>query len=141
MSDRKKPAWLENSPSAFDIVTCWFPDSLLVDTPGKKLRPCLVTRVLRLHASDQIACIVAFGTSQLKLARRLGLDLIVRRLADLDEIGLPTATRFDLDTLALLPWDDRFFGCWSGFTTPVTGQLTEPCIKEYAYLMMRRFSV
>lgn len=71
---------------------------------------------------------------------RQHLDVIVQNATDMDQFGLYYATRFDLDNTAVLPWERTFFGCWSGYETPVIGNLTEPYIKDYAYKMMVRLS-
>jgi hypothetical protein len=134
------PAWAQGRPSALQIATCWFPDSTSASRPGAKLRPCLITRVLRNRATDQTACDVHFGTTNLKVTTRLGLDLIIQDPVELDLVGLPRATRFDLDQKATLPWNDAFFGCWAGYSSPIIGSLTVELVKEYAFLMMRRLS-
>jgi hypothetical protein len=56
-------------------------------------------------------------------------------------MGLASPTRFDLDHVATLPWNEEFFGGWSGHQTPTIGSLTEEYIREYAFLMMKRLSV
>jgi hypothetical protein len=96
---------------------------------------------MRKTGTDEIACRVAFGTTTLKTLTRLGRDLIIQNALDLDLVGLPCATRFDLDSMATLPWKATFFGCWRGYRTPIIGALTEELVKEYAYLMMRRHSI
>lgn len=87
------------------------------------------------------ACRVAYGTKTLKIVARQHLDLIIQNAVDMAEIGLPCATRFDLDTLLTLPWTREFFGCWKGYRTPVIGALTDTYIRNYAYFMMKRRSV
>ncbi len=139
MPERSEPAWVRFPPSAYDIVACWYPDrGGLASEP--KLRPCLVTVVLRDEESSSFACRVAYGTTSLKIIHRQHLDLIIQNAVDLDQIGLARATRFDLDNTAVLPWTSEFFGCWTGYQTPRIGALTETYIKEYAFLMMRRHS-
>jgi hypothetical protein len=103
-----------------------------------KLRPSLVVSILQNGDSDEYACQVIYGTKNLKLMSRERLDLIVQSAADLRQLGLHRATRFDLDKMVTLPWSPEFFGCWACFNTPVIGSLTEDYIKEYAYMMMRR---
>ena len=68
-----------------------------------------------------------FGTKNIKFAQRKNLDVIIQNAAHLDAIGLPMATRFDLDeqNMARLPWDEEFFGCWAGFSQPKIGTLPE----------------
>jgi hypothetical protein len=69
------------------------------------------------------------------------VDLIVQHTPHVHQMGLARPTRFDLDCVATVPWNEQFFGCWTGNTSPVIGTLTEDYIKEYAYLMMKRASV
>lgn len=129
--------WLSQPPSAFDIVTAYFPET---NPKGElRLRPCLVLEVMR-RPNGQIGCRVAYGTKNLKFVQRKDLDLIVQNAADLDLVGLPMATRFDLDArnLVTLPWTEEFFGCWTGYEHPKIGALTEDYVKSYAYIMALR---
>ncbi|WP_210212413.1 hypothetical protein [Mesorhizobium sp. M8A.F.Ca.ET.021.01.1.1] len=50
------------------------------------------------------------------------------------------ATRFDLDpkNVAVLPWTEEYFGCWTGYQHPKIGALSEDYIKTYAYIMALR---
>lgn len=132
------PNWVGAPPAAHDIVTTWFPEKEPSPDGSLKLRPCLVLNVLRGKSTGNFSCIVAYGTSKLKIHQRRSLDLIIQNSQDLDTIGLPFATRFDLDELAQLPWNPEFFDCWSGYPTPVIGSLTEIYIKDLAYTLMSR---
>ena len=105
-----------------------------------KLRPALVINVLRDRKTGAPACEVAYGTTTLKLMQRETVDLIIQNASDLNYIGLPRATRFDLDEVAILPWTDEFFGCWPGYDSPYIGTLTEDYLKNLAYLLMKRQS-
>jgi hypothetical protein len=136
MSTSHEPDWTRSPPAVFDIVACWFPDE--GGGVGSKLRPCLVTAVLRSEQSRDYACRIAYGTTTLKIVQRSRLDLIIQDAIDLQQMGLARPTRFDLDKLVVLPWIDTFFGCWTGHRSPAIGALTESYIKEYAFLMMRR---
>lgn len=135
-----EPAWTRSRPAAYDIVTCWFPEA---GKPAQdpKLRPCLVTAVLRDEESGRFACRLVYGTTSLKIVHRQHLDLIIQNTVDLDQVGLARATRFDLDNTAVLPWASEFFGRWAGYATPRIGALTETYIRDYAFLMMKRRSV
>jgi hypothetical protein len=84
---------------------------------------------------------VAYGTKILKIVKRKNIDLIIEERSDLAQFGLPRPTRFDLDLIALLPWEPPFFGCWSGYHSPIIGSLNEKFQREYAWLMMKRSSV
>ena len=137
-SRSEAPGWLSEPPSAFDIVTAYFPET---NPKGElRLRPCLVLEVMRGRSSGAIACKLAFGTKRLKFVQRRNLDLIIQNAGDLQEVGLPMATRFDLDAdnLAILPWAESHFGCWSGRRHPRIGSLTEKYVKDYAYIMALR---
>jgi hypothetical protein len=92
--------------------------------------------------SGAIACRIAYGTKNLKFVQRKNLDLIIQNAADLSAVGLPMATRFDLDAknIITLPWTTEFFGCWSGYRHPRIGSLTEDYVKSYAYVMALRQS-
>lgn len=95
---------------------------------------------MRGKKSGAVACRLAYGTKNLKFVQRKDLDLIVQNAADLNAIGLPMATRFDLDekNLATLPWTTEFFGCWGGYRHPRIGALTLDYVKNYAYVMALR---
>jgi hypothetical protein len=130
--------WPSKPPAAFDIVACFFPESEPKPDGSIKLRPALVLSVLRRASTGEVAVRVAYGTKNLKLMHREHLDLIIQNASDMRLMGLAVATRFDLDHVALLPWTDTFFGCWSGYQTPVIGSLTQEYAKELAWLMLKR---
>src|SRR5947209_5692872 len=118
------PAWTVTPPGLFDIVACYFPENQTLDEPGLKLRPALVVKVLRGKKSGGFYCNVAYGTKTLKFLKRQHLDLIIQNAEDLRHLRLYRATRFDLDLIAVeLPWTPDFFGCWSGYASPVIGTL------------------
>jgi hypothetical protein len=121
-----------------DVVTAFFPES---NPKGVlRLRPCLVTRVLQNSETGQFACEVAFGTKNLKLTQRQGVDLIIQNSSDITGMGLSVATRFDLDPekRAILLWNDEYFGCWTGKSSPKLCSLPLEYQKEFAFLIMRR---
>lgn len=136
-----EPKWTTSPPSLFDIVTGFYPESNPKGS-GPALRPCLVTRVLRSRQSGKIACEIAYGTKNLKTWVRGNDDIIIQNSLHLDEIGLPFATRFNLDDnmRIILYWEPPHFDCWSGYSSPKIGHLTEEYQKEYAWIMMRRMS-
>jgi hypothetical protein len=137
-STAKIPRWIETPPSAFDIVTCYYPARNPKPGERPKLRPALVLNVYRGKTNGGFACQVAYGTSHLKTTARQHLDLIIQNAADLSMLGLPMATRFDLDLKVTLPWIAEFFGVWRGYTSPRISALNHDYIKEYAYCMMVR---
>jgi len=65
---------------------------------------------------------VAYGTTNLKTGLR-PLDLRITNFEDLAEIGLPQATRFDLDRTIELPWCKEFFAPYKGYSTILVGKL------------------
>lgn len=134
------PAWLDTLPSAYDIVTCWYPDRLNQGEPGLQLRPGLVIAILRNNKTQEVRVRVAFGTKNLKFATRSDKDVIIQLSSDIDALNLRCATRFDLDYSVDLPWNERFFGCWKGFSSPRLSAFREEHIRLYAYLMLRRRS-
>lgn len=110
----------------------------MAGTPA--LRPCLVTHVFQDTETGDCACEIAYGAKNLKILKRKDKDLIVQNFTDMQEVGIPIATRFDLDgsKRVVLRWDLENFQPWSGFQTPRIGRLTEDYQKEYAWLMMKR---
>ena len=134
-----KPAWTSAPPSTYDIVSCWYPEVEAPDDPGPELRPALVVKVYKGKKTGAYACEVAYGTKNLKVIRRGEIDLIISHPPRL-QVGLARATRFDLDRIVLLPWEPPFFEPWTGNPTPKIGALTEECIRDYAFLMMKRQS-
>jgi hypothetical protein len=70
---------------------------------------------------------VAYGTSKLKSAQRQNVDLIIQNAEQLRNMGLPQATRFDLDpdNCVWLPWASEWFEARDNMKTPVIGHLTE----------------
>lgn len=102
-----------------------------------------MTAVYQDTESGCYACEVAFGTKTLKTHQRRELDIIIVNSSDLDEIGLPIATRFDLDAenRVVMEWIDGSFSPWKGYQSPKIGALTLEYQKEYAWLMAKRGGV
>lgn len=131
-------AWTLSPPSAYDLVTAYYPEQ--GSDPGPKLRPTLCIAVLQGKTTGAFACKIAYGTKELKIIKRGAVDLIIQQTPHVKQMGLARPTRFDLDCVATLPWTEEFFGCWSGRQSPVIGSLTEVYIRDYAFLMMKRLS-
>jgi hypothetical protein len=123
----------------FDIVTGYFPETK-PEAGGAKLRPLLVTKVLRNKQNGSFACEVAYGTSNLKVGQRLLDDIIIQNFNDLNELNLYQATRFVLRKSArvVMPWSSEYFGCWTGHLTPRLSTLLVDYQKDYAFSMMRQ---
>lgn len=134
----KQSKWIAQPPSAFDIVTAYYPEA---NPKGAlNLRPCLVLDVLKGKETGAIACRVTYGTKNLRFVQRKRHDVIIQNHQHLNQMGLPYATRFNLDEdcVVLLPWDTEFFGCWRGYFHPKIGTLLEKYQKDYAFLMAMR---
>lgn len=139
MGKLSQPKWTLSPPNLFDIVTGYYPESKpKAGTPA--LRPCLVTAVYQDGETGCYACEVAFGTKTLKTHQRSQLDIIIVNSSELDLMGLPMNTRFDLDTenRVVLEWLSRNFKPWTGYRSPRIGALTLEYQKEYAWLMAKR---
>lgn len=134
------PNWVSEPPSQFDIVACYFPETK--PKAALALRPCLVENVYQSKKTGLYAVDIAFGTKNLKMSARAGLDVIVHNSGHLDAMGLAMSTRFDLasENQARLPWNTEFFGCWTGYRSPIIGFLMPEYQKEYAYCKLRRAS-
>ena len=133
------PKWLQQPPTAFDIVTAYYPETK--PKGDLRLRPCL--SVLQGKTSGGFALQVAYGTKHLKFQQRKSVDLIIQNHTHLQEHGLAMATRFNLDTdnIVVLPWTEEFFGCWTGRHHPRIGHLSENYIRDLAFsLMMRKMA-
>ncbi|MDQ0423388.1 hypothetical protein J2045_004440 [Peteryoungia aggregata LMG 23059] len=138
LDSRSRFDWASQPPSAFDIVTAYFPET---NPKGElRLRPCLILDVLQDEETAEYGCRISFGTKNLKILQRQSIDIIVQNSLHLDEMGLPYATRFDLDAknIVVLPWSSEFFGCWRGFPSPRIGFLLETYRRDYAYIMAMR---
>lgn len=109
-------------PKSLDVVWCRFPE-LSPDTPGPKCRPGIV-RSVELGRQQTVARIeVCYGTSKLK-KDLYPYDLFVENLSQLNLLGLPQATRFELDRTVKLPWAKEFFEPRDGSKTPIIGRLS-----------------
>jgi hypothetical protein len=81
---------------------------------------------------------VTYGTSKTKSDSRALLDLIVSNAAELALMGLPQATRFDLDLTIWLPWCSQFFIPRPGQPTPIMGHLTQTATMQLETLKVLR---
>jgi hypothetical protein len=97
--------------------------------PGPKPRPGLVRSVLLNHDHTKAAVEVCYGTSKLK-KDLFPLDLFIENAAQLNLLGLPQATRFEIDRTLQLPWAKEFFEPRDGTKTPIIGRLTEDEIAQ-----------
>jgi len=123
-----------------DIVSAYFPETK--PKGALRLRPCLVIRVYHNPEDGLFMCELAFGTKNLKTWSRIGQDVIIQNNNDLNECGLAVATRFDMDPAnrVPLPWNNLFFGCWTGNATPRIGSLPTDYQKDVAFILMKQIA-
>jgi hypothetical protein len=124
-------------PRRYEIAWCRFPLEAN-GHPGSKLRPVLVRATKCDMASNRTAIVASYGTTNLKIGRRDRIDLVIQNAAQLDRLGLPHATRFDLDVMQLLPWAHEFFAPPPHAETIVTGILDEEQINRFLAKLRRR---
>ena len=121
---------LHTLPRPLDIVWCRFPEQgMSVDAPGPKSRPGLVRSVFLNHDHTKAAVEVCYGTSQLK-KDRFPLDLFIENTSQLNLLGLPQATRFEIDRTLRLPWAREFFEPRDRSKTPLIGRLSQDEIAQ-----------
>ncbi len=123
-------------PRLYDIVWCRFPED--GKNPGPKIRPSLVRGVKKDLKSDRGALKVSYGTTKLKIVTRNSRDLIIQNAGSLNEIGLPSATRFDLDLSNVLPWCREFFRAPPGWSSIIIGHLNETSIQRLEARLKKR---
>lgn len=123
-----------------DIVWCRFPYAEKPGIPALVPHPCLVFAVNE-YKPDHFSVQVAFGTSTLKTDQRPA-DFIVMSAVNLCYAGLYQATRFDLDKIKWLMWDDEWFipQCPERHETPVIGRLPQEEIEDLRRLLKIRAS-
>jgi hypothetical protein len=141
MARAGKSSWtyypLVTLPRALDIVWCRFPTRETPSNPGPKPRLALVRSVYLNPTHTRARVEVTYGSSKLKADTRL-LDLILANATDLAEMGLPQATRFDLDISVLLPWCEEFFEPSAGHRTPIIGHLNFTAVSQLETLKVMR---
>jgi hypothetical protein len=90
-----------------DVVWCRFPYDEKPGVPGVTPHPGLVFAVNE-YKPGLFSVRVAYGTSNLKTESRPH-DLRIGNFRAMQHAGLYQATRFDLDRLKWLMWDDAWF--------------------------------
>lgn len=115
-------------PVPYEIVWCRFPHHDTFGNPGPYPRPALVRNTATLpDGSAQVE--VVYGTTNLKLQKR-PFDLFVTKMSEMDACGLFNATRFDLDCVIWLPWNDQWFDVLDPhYASPVIGKLTDEAVR------------
>lgn len=97
-------------PAPGDFVWCHYPVS--IGKPGPKPRPALVVRVA--PSSHEVA--VAYGTSQKAYPPKVYPTEFVLDPSDpgFQTSGLSLRTKFDVNTLVQLPFNNEWFGAAPG---------------------------
>lgn len=98
-------------PAPGDILWCKFPHDEDLGNPGPYPRPGLVLNVFR----DIHAVLVTYGTSQ--VGNVYDGEFVIDD--QLDTAGLAAPTKFDLNRLQKLPFNDIWFGASPGVTITV----------------------
>ncbi|EAM2857200.1 hypothetical protein RJK59_004285 [Salmonella enterica] len=98
-------------PELGDILWCKFPHSEDLGNPGPYPRPGLVLNVF----TDIHAVLITYGTSQ--IGKVYDGEFVVD--AQLDTSGLDIPTKFDLNRLQKLPFNDVWFETSSGVTVKI----------------------
>jgi hypothetical protein len=115
-------------PAPYDIVWCRFPSHEDLGNPGPKPRPAIVLNVALYEDTIESEVHLVYGTTNLKMMQRRG-DFFVTNLAEMDACGLNKATRFDLDTMAWVPWAEEWFEVLPSYDSPVIGRLSSHAVK------------
>jgi len=96
------------SPSAGDLVWCWFPE-WPASPSGPKPRPALVAAVET--REDGVVVHVVYGTSQ-RVDRLKTGEFAILRASNPDAFalaGLAFDTKFAFKAVMALPWTEQFF--------------------------------
>lgn len=111
-------------PHNLDIAWARFPYERTGGRPAGDLHPIVILQVDQDGPLYWVAC--AMGTTNLKIAKRDQIDAIVMNADELAAMGLRCATRFDLDKLMWLPWNDEYIvAVGTDKTNPVHAKGTE----------------
>jgi hypothetical protein len=88
----------------------------------------------------EIALNIAYGTKNLKILTRQDKDLIIQNVSDLKAMGLPAATRFNIEKTQRinLLWGPENFACWPGRSHPRLGSLLKDYQKDLMWLAARQ---
>jgi len=130
-------AWEKFPPSAFDVVTGYFPEKK-PRKGGPMCRPLLVLTVRENKDRGLFACRVAYGTSNVKASSRRYSDLVIQNLSCMNQMGLKNPTRFVLhpkSNLIWLPWTEKYFCTWSGMSGPRIGSTPINVQKDAAWIL------
>ncbi|MCC6946308.1 MAG: hypothetical protein IT539_00940 [Bradyrhizobiaceae bacterium] len=112
-------------PKPLTLVWCWFPTDEAPKKRGPKCRPVLVRRSYMHSVTSQGWLEVAYGTRSLNLGEKKRWHFVIQNAEDLDEIGLPHATRFVLNRTVHLPWTPEFFSVPPSYKEVAIGPLNK----------------
>lgn len=130
------PFPISTLPAPYEIVWCRFPEHESLGEPGPKCRPALIKNVAQLP--DNIGEVhLIYGTTNIKSQQRRN-DLTITNVNEMNACGLYRATRFDLDTIAHIPWAEEWFDILPDYSSPVIGRLTEHGIKMLQLIISYR---
>jgi hypothetical protein len=120
------------------VVWSKFPYDQRPGLPAVDPHPALVFAASE-YKADHWAVQVAYGTSNLKTDSR-AYDFRIQNFRAMQYAGLNQATRFDLDQIKWLMWDDDWFASPNPkiYETPVIGCLLEDQQDRLRRLLRRR---
>ena len=122
---------LSTIPITYDVIWCKFPYANS-DEPGLKERPGLVRSVARSERGD-IALDVAYGTT--KCQKAYANNLFVTQPNDVIAAGLTYPTRFDLNLVKRIPWNEDWVSVRYDGKGPIVGHIS-PETKRYLDLLL-----
>jgi hypothetical protein len=114
-------------PELWDVLLCKFPEAgASAGKPGSKARPVFVAGIGETGKKECVVKVV-YGTTQKTDALFAGEFLIdpASDSADCLRAGLIRKTKFDLNRRAILPYNEEFFSCAHGMTSPLLGSLSK----------------
>ena len=82
---------------------------------------------------------ITYGTTKLR-SQENPLDLILSNNADMNEMGLPSATRFALDRTIWLPWAAEFFAPLRGLKNIIIGRLNANSLAQLELIKTQRIA-
>lgn len=128
----------ETLPKPFEVVWSRFPYNQNPGVPAVDPHPALVFAVNE-YQPGRYSVQVAYGTSNLKTDSR-PYDFRVHNFRAMQYAGLSQATRFDLDCIKWLMWDDEWFVSpnTAVYHTPVIGCLLPDWQERLKRLLRRR---
>jgi hypothetical protein len=113
---------MNNIPKKGTILSCFFPMNETPDEPGPQARPALVLGTFPSPQDRSVTkVIVAYGTSR-KTRSHLGFEIKIDKPEEMEQACLHRPTRFTLNRLRILTYDDAYFD-FAESGTPVIGMI------------------